>query len=572
MGQAFAQAAVPAPAGTAIPADAAAQAQERLHIAATSDEYPVTPGDEYRLTYRQGDSLLAMTVIVETDNTISFGVFGKVDAAEMTFPRLKQSVEKLILSGYPRSNPSLTLSALSTFRVYVKGEISTASYVTAWGLSRLSDILQNVSAPSATLRDVEIVSADGTSRRIDLFKATRLGVREEDPFVKLGDTILLSRSVRRIQISGEVRLPGTYEMLAEEQLGELLDSYAGGALPSGDTTNLRIERVSQDKGSVLHINLAEDRANATVLEDGDIVSVPAKSSRQPVVFFEGAIVPPTAVQATQAGTQPAATPAGTAATPSEYSRVLHSFVEGETLSDALAAVRASLAPLADLASAYILRDGRAEPMYIDLRPLLASSKSPSDLPLVANDRIVIPLSKFNVFVSGAVGTPGTYPYTPDRTYQYYVNQAGGSAQEDPKSIIITDRGGAGRDTGAIIQSEDRIYVSPASISVQGAVFAPGIFPFRTGLPASAYIALAGGSDPERNGSGNFTVSDKMGKEKKAADPLAPGDRIYLPNNSFFYNLNRYAPVITLVATIVGTTITVLSYLLLQQQIQQQTQQ
>lgn len=91
-----------------------------------------------------------------------------------------------------------------------------------------------------------------------------------------------------------------------------------------------------------------------------------------------------------AGAAPAAgaqQEAGATAT-SQYNRLIHPFTEGETLSAALRAVSRFLAPLADLAAAFLVREGRAEPMYIDMRALVTSATSPLDLPLQANDRIV----------------------------------------------------------------------------------------------------------------------------------------------------------------------------------------
>ena len=106
-----------------------------------------------------------------------------------------------------------------------------------------------------------------------------------------------------------------------------------------------------------------------------------------------------------------------------------------------------------------------------------------------------------------------------------------------------------------------IIIPPFSsfVSVHGAVFAPGSFAFRAGLPVWYYVSLAGGIDPERNGSGQVMVTDPQGKARKAGEPPRAGDFVYVPSNSFLYNFNRYAPVIGFIATLVGTTITVIAF-------------
>jgi hypothetical protein len=61
--------------------------------------------------------------------------------------------------------------------------------------------------------------------------------------------------------------------------------------------------------------------------------------------------------------------------------------------------------------------------------------------------------------------------------------------------------------------------------------------------------LAGGIDPERNGNGRYGIYDKSGKRRAEKSPLMPGDRIYVPINSFTYNLVRYTPVVTGIVTL-----------------------
>jgi protein involved in polysaccharide export with SLBB domain len=197
---------------------------------------------------------------------------------------------------------------------------------------------------------------------------------------------------------------------------------------------------------------------------------------------------------------------------------------------------------------------------VDLRDLLTSSVSPADIVLKANDRIVIPYLRFSVFVSGAVEQPGTYPYAPGRTYSYYVTLAGGSTQDAPEKIYITDVNGKMRDLKEAIQSEDRIFLIPADVMVQGAVFSPGSFSYREGLPISYYLNLAGGIDPERNCNRKVRHYDSLGERRKAGDPILSGDRLYVPNNSFVYAFNRYSPLFVVIVGLVYTSVEIYSLL------------
>jgi polysaccharide biosynthesis/export protein len=529
--------------------------QQRLQLAISSEKYPVTPGDVYRLTYTQADTQVINNFLVESDYTINMKVFGKMNTTGMTFMQLKPLVEKAVAAAYPRSMPSLAIYSLGIFQVQLKGETPQAQSVIAWGLSKLSEIVESRSGRFASLRNIRVISRDGKEKTLDLFKAYRIGAVEEDPYVKPGDTIMLSRSERRIEIAGEVHWPGTYDLLADEQLRELVETYGGGLTGNSDVSRVRIERMAGDRARIVYVSLSEGYRQGARIENGDVITIPALTESLPVVSFEGAVIRQAAREAVASAAVEAAQAAEAGVTP-EYHRIIYTYKDGETLSDALRAIKDSIAPLADLSSASVLREGISEPIVVDLRDLLTSSISPVDMVMKANDRIVIPYLRFSVFVSGAVEAPGTYPYAPGRTYHYYVALAGGSSQDAPDNIYITDVNGNMRDQKEAIQSEDRIFLIPAEVMVQGAVFAPGRFSYREGLPVSYYVNLAGGIDPERNGGRKARHYDSSGNRQKAGAPVMPGDRLYVPNNDFFYTFNRYVPILLMIVDIIYTSVEV----------------
>ena len=536
-----------APTGAVSLFASATEIQQRLQLAISSEDYPATPGDVYRLSYRQADTPVTMDLLVESNHIINMKVFGSLDVSGMTFTALKKIVEKAVTAAYPRSMPSLAIFSLGIFQVSLKGETSQSQSIVAWGLSKLSQIVESRRGPYASVRNIRVISRDGKERVYDLFKAYRLGAVAEDPNVQPGDTIVLSTSQRSVEIKGEVRRPGTYELLANEQLRELVESYGDGLTGISDVSRIRIMRTAGEQARILYVSLAEGYAQGTRLEFGDVVTIPSLAESLPIVSFEGAVLLQPA--STSGASRAAESSSGS---PPEYHRITYTFVEGETLSDALRTLRDSFATLADLSSATVIREGTPEPIVVDLRELLEKSVSASDLALEPNDRIVIPYYRFSVFVSGAVKDPGTYPYAPGKTYHYYVTLAGGSSQDAPDKVYITDVSGNMRDSTEAIRSEDRIFLIPADVMVQGAVFDPGSFSYREGLPIAYYLNLAGGIDPQRNGNRKVRHYDSLGKPREASALVMPGDRLYVPNNNFVYAFNRYAPILV---TIVGLVLT-----------------
>jgi protein involved in polysaccharide export with SLBB domain len=78
--------------------------------------------------------------------------------------------------------------------------------------------------------------------------------------------------------------------------------------------------------------------------------------------------------------------------------------------------------------------------------------------LLPYDQIIIPFRQLFVTVSGAVHTPGRYPYIPDRGWRYYVGLAGGIDREKNVNdkLRITDVLDRERPKDGPIMPEDTI--------------------------------------------------------------------------------------------------------------------
>ncbi len=210
--------------------------RNRLLLSKSRQNYPVTPGDIYDLTYRSAGTEASTEILVESDYALNLGIFGKVNAANMTFPELKARVEEIISTAYPNSVPFLEIKSVGLFQVFMTGEVPQTEFVTVWGLSRLSEVVQGKLSNYSSIRKIGIKSKEGMLQEFDLFKALYQGVVEEDPFVLPGDTIVIYRRDREIEVKGEVFRPGTYQILRYESLEEIIEIYAGGLTKLADNS------------------------------------------------------------------------------------------------------------------------------------------------------------------------------------------------------------------------------------------------------------------------------------------------------------------------------------------------
>jgi polysaccharide export outer membrane protein len=530
------------------------EARSRVELSKSRANYPVTPGDSYTLSYRMAGKDVTSEILVESDYTLNLNVFGKIKGEGLTFPQLKLKVEKIINDAYPNSLPYLVVSSVGMFQVYIKGEVLKTQFVTAWGLARLSEIIQPNLTDYSSLRDIAVVSFDGRQKSYDVFKALFRGALEEDPFVKLGDTITIARRSRQIELRGEIQKPGKYQILPGESVKEIIEYYGDGFTVLADRAQVKLMRIIEERPNTLHLDLRENYQGLEQIEDGDVITVPSKLDSLPVVAFEGAVIPRAATPAT--GVSESA-----AITGNNYGRITHPFADGETLKDALVAVKDSIAPFADLSSSYIIRKSDARIIPVDLEKLRFQYNPTEDLFLQPGDRVVIPAFRFNVSVIGAVQNPGTFLYVPQRNYTYYLTLAGGIPPGlTAGNITIVDANGIPRPIDAAVQPEDRIIVTETLISVVGGVYNAGTYAFVPGKTYEHYILLAGGINPEVNAYNWVSIKSAEGHRRKKNEPIQPGDRIYVHTNDFLYNFNKYFPVITSSAALITAVFTIINFL------------
>jgi len=425
--------------------------EERAILAMTTPDYPVTPGDRYTLSYIHSLRTITVPIIVDHEGEVNLSVFGRIDARDMTFSELKEQVEETVRRAYPSSVPHLVIRGVGAFRVLLTGEVTRSRYVNAWGLTRLQEVLEGRLTDYASARDVRIVSSSGDENTYDIFRAQRLGEMEEDPYVRSGDTIVVASAERTVSIAGEVKRPGTYQLLPGDELRDLIYGYAAGPTKRADLGAIEVRRLDPEdetRARTIYASVGSRDRSGLSLRDRDEVQVQSALDRLPVVYLEGAFVGEPSDPQTELPGPPA-----------RAVRLAHRFSPGETLETALRSVRLRLAPTADPAQAYVVRIGSPEPMPVDLEAVLYDAGPDAGMRLEPFDRIVVPFRQAIVFVEGAVRQPGTYPYVPNRTWRYYVDLAGGLNGERNigERVTVIDAQESRREPGEPVQPEDTVF-------------------------------------------------------------------------------------------------------------------
>lgn len=402
---------------------------QRIALAMSRNDYQVTAGDVYVLAYAAGSSSIVYQTIVDSSYKLRVSNLSVLDVKGKTFLEVRALVEQVVSRNYPMSGVQFTLKNPAVFTVLVNGEVTRSGEPTAWALTRLSSIITPYVTEYSSLRNIEIKSLDGKTKNYDLFKAKRYGDFTQDPYVRPGDTITVKRLTRSVSISGAVERPGTYQLLEGEGLQELIEVYASGLTPLADTTRIDLVRIIGTKHSAgQKIYLKENNIQENYsLSNLDTVRIHETTELLPVMFIEGAVF------------KASNTDISTALEATNLLTIR--FNEGENYAFLVRSYRSVFSAESDTKNAYIIRN--SEHIPVNLNPMLYDTTYHSEYFVEADDILVVPFRQFFVTVSGAVVSPGRYPYIPDRDWNYYVSLAGGfdPVKNTAESISILDVNG-----------------------------------------------------------------------------------------------------------------------------------
>jgi protein involved in polysaccharide export with SLBB domain len=418
--------------------------QPSLQYALSVPNYPVTAGDIYLLAYNVGSTAVEFPITVDTSYSIRVSNLRVINARGLTYRELKQQVEDIVTKNYPLSGVQFALRQPSVFRVFINGEVSVARETSTWALARLSTVLAGSLTSRSSIRDVEVRSSGGTSRTYDLFRAQRFGEVSQDPYLRPDDTIIVQPVRRAVSIGGTVQRPGTYQLIEGDNLKKLVEYYGSGLTPLADTSRITLTRQINDIQSpskVFYLTNTDIAADFE-LNALDVVAISSLEERSARIFLQGAVVGgQTAIEAESQveGSYRLEVPIRNGTHFASFVRSYRSYFTNQS---------------ADLEKVYIERAG--ERILVNVHNILYGSFNP-ELVLQNEDIITIPFKQMFVSVTGAVVTPGKYPYIQDRTYEYYVSLAGGFSDANAfNAVELRDFNNNKLDKNAYIMPESII--------------------------------------------------------------------------------------------------------------------
>ena len=246
--------------------------EPNLHLA-TPPDYQLAPDDELLIDV-SGYSEATYRLKVTPEGIVRIPLAGPVFVVGLTMAaaknRITQKLSSTIYSGIRsgRTSVEVTLAAIRTIRIAVVGE---ATLPGTYSLPSIASAYHALYAcggpgPNGSYRNIELIRNNQVVATIDVYDYLAKGTKQNDLRLMDQDIIKINPYNVRIELKGEVKKPGLYDVLPDETLQKIF-SYAGGFTDNAYTSRIQVFQNSNTDRQVL--TLGEDQLAKSIPKRGD---------------------------------------------------------------------------------------------------------------------------------------------------------------------------------------------------------------------------------------------------------------------------------------------------------------
>jgi protein involved in polysaccharide export with SLBB domain len=205
---------------------------------ATPRDYTIGPRDNLRV-YVYGYSQNTFDLAVTSEGFVSIPRVGLVQLSGRTIEQAQKELIQRLSSyyvnlGMPGSPDASTylqisLTQIRTIRVTVLGEAITPGTYNMSSLSTALDALYSTGGPNelGSFREIRVVRKNKTVAVLDLYEQVLTGALTSDVRLQDNDVIFVPPYKKRIELKGNFKRPGLFELLPTDTFSKALE-FAGG--------------------------------------------------------------------------------------------------------------------------------------------------------------------------------------------------------------------------------------------------------------------------------------------------------------------------------------------------------
>jgi protein involved in polysaccharide export with SLBB domain len=355
---------------------------------------------------------------VSTEGTVNVPNVGQIKVAGLTIESVTQRLKTAMARVYSTlssggSKLAVTLSKIRSIKVNVIGSVFPGTY-TVSSLSTVFNVLYLAGGPRqfGSFREIELVRSGQPIKKVDLYRFLLNGDQSDNIGLKDNDVIRIPAYKTRVELQGQVKRPGIFEVLPGEKFFDVL-AFASGFTDTAYMASVKVYQRNDRERTVKDV--ARDSYQVYTPQTGDVIITSKILNRfQNRVKITGAVFRPDTYELTNG------------------LKVADLIRRADGLKEDAFIGRGQILRLEDDLSRSILS--------FDIAKALAGSDE-SNLPLKREDEVLIASvqelkDSLKVNIQGEVRRPGVYDYVDKLTLKDIVLQAGGFTDAAYKKVEI----------------------------------------------------------------------------------------------------------------------------------------
>jgi protein involved in polysaccharide export with SLBB domain len=275
---------------------------------ATPTSYELGPGDELLIDI-WGAAENNYTKQVNREGAIRIESIGPIYVSGLSIDKAKEKIISYlqkIYSGIGASNDSynkvyadVSLINVRTVKVNIIGEVKVPGTYSLSGLSSVLNALYAAGGPTekGTFRSIQIIRNGKHLKDFDIYNYLIKGSEEGNVLLRDQDIIIVKPYDSKIEVQGNVKRPGLYELKQGETITNLVGFFSG-FTSNAYSDRILVERVNGSQREVNEI-VYKEQPNF-LLKDGDKLTIGAIIDRfENRVQLEGAVYRPGTYELTE---------------------------------------------------------------------------------------------------------------------------------------------------------------------------------------------------------------------------------------------------------------------------------
>jgi protein involved in polysaccharide export with SLBB domain len=195
---------------------------------ATPVNYEIGPNDVLKLVI-YGVQEYSADLLVTKEGKIFVDNVGSIKVGGLTIEAAKSRIKQIMSSTAYSSLTSgeskidLTLGDIRTIHVNIIGAYKSGT-MNVSSLSNVISVLSEAGGPNTigSYREIEVIRDNKLFKKVDLYKFMQYGDQSQNIGLKDNDIVRVPAYKQRVEIKGEVKRPGIFEVIGTESFAQIL--------------------------------------------------------------------------------------------------------------------------------------------------------------------------------------------------------------------------------------------------------------------------------------------------------------------------------------------------------------